>query len=185
MSLGNHSRVSIPARKPSCPTLAPLYSTETYDVDRMLLEIAIMNSILYGIDGQEARNYSAPCSQMRVGGVDYTHRRPCAGPACSSTLAHGAATRSIPCADPKTLDTFKVPSWGPTDSPNGTAAHAYVERVHAAHGLGVLQFTAWAASTCRERGMRTPSCGAPGHSHSRCLGAPFGEVMDYVVTHSR
>lgn len=179
--LGNHSLFH-PCPKSILPD-RPLYSTETYDVDRMLLEIAIMNSILYGIDGQEARNYSAPCSQMLVGGVDYTDALRRTG--VFKHLRTGGDPFNSVVADPKTLDTFKVPSWGPTDSPNGPQLIAYVERVRAAHGLGVLQF----------HGVGGQYLSVSADAHAKLLAhlvthpdvwvAPFGEVMDYVVTHSR
>jgi peptidoglycan/xylan/chitin deacetylase (PgdA/CDA1 family) len=179
--LGNHSLFH-PCPKSMLPD-RPLYSTETYDVDRMLLEIAIMNSILYGIDGQEARNYSAPCSQMLVGGVDYTDALRRTG--VFKHLRTGGDQFNSVVADPKALDTFKTPSWGPTDSPNGPQLIAYVERVRAAHGLGVLQF----------HGVGGQYLSVSADAHAKLLAhlvthpdvwvSPFGEVMDYVVTHSR
>ena len=48
------------------------YLTDNYDADRMLGEIAVMNNVLFGIDGSNSRTYSVPCSQMRVGEIDYT-----------------------------------------------------------------------------------------------------------------
>src|SRR5262245_27011020 len=47
--LGNHS-VFHPCPKAILPD-RPHYYTEDYDVPRMLIEIAVMNSVLYGIDG--------------------------------------------------------------------------------------------------------------------------------------
>ena len=87
--------------------------------------------------------------------------------------------------DFKTLDPFKVPSWGPTDSPGGPQLIAYVERVRQAHGLGVLQF--------HGVGGQYLSVSADAHgklleyllTHSDVWVAPFGEVMDHVVAHSR
>ena len=50
----------------------PQYYTESYDVPRMLGEIMVMNDVLNSLDGIKTRTYGVPCSQMLVGGVDYT-----------------------------------------------------------------------------------------------------------------
>ena len=49
--LGNHS-VFHPCPRSMLPD-RPQYFTENYDVDRMLGEIAVMNNVLFGIDGRE------------------------------------------------------------------------------------------------------------------------------------
>jgi peptidoglycan/xylan/chitin deacetylase (PgdA/CDA1 family) len=134
--LGNHSlfhpcpRALLPDRKQ--------YLTDNYDVDRMLGEIAAMNNVLYGIDGANARTYSVPCSQMLVGGVDYTDDLRKSG-LVKYVRTGGDQYRSV-ITDLAALDIFQVPSWGPVDKPDGAALIAYVERVRAAKGLGVLQF---------------------------------------------
>jgi peptidoglycan-N-acetylglucosamine deacetylase len=179
--LGNHSLFH-PCPKSMLPD-RPLYSTDSYDVQRMLLEIAIMNSVLYGIDGQEKRTYSAPCSQMLVGGVDYTDALRKTG--VFRYLRTGGDQFNSVVTDFKALDPFKVPSWGPTDSPGGPQLVAYVERVREAHGLGVLQF--------HGVGGEYLSVSADAHgkllahllTHSDVWVAPFAEVMDYVIAHRR
>jgi len=179
--LGNHSLFH-PCPRSILPD-RPLYSTESYDVDRMLLEIAVMGSVLFGIDGQEKRSYSAPCSQMLVGGVDYTDALRRTG-VIRYLRTGGDAFNSV-VSDPRSLDLFKVPSWGPTDSPGGPQLIDYVERVRAARGLGVLQF--------HGVGGQYLSVSADAHgkllahlvTHPDVWVAPFSEVMDYVAAHSR
>ena len=68
--LGNHSLFH-PCPRAMLPDRTR-YHTDDYDVRRMLDEIAVMNDILFGIDGRQSRTSSVPCSQMLVGGVDYT-----------------------------------------------------------------------------------------------------------------
>ena len=107
--LGNHS-VFHPCPRSLLPD-RPQYFTENYDVKRMLGEIAVMNNVLFGIDGQEMRTYSVPCSQMLVGGVDYTE------PLRRSGLVKFVRTGGDQCksviTDFKALDVFQVPSYGP------------------------------------------------------------------------
>jgi peptidoglycan/xylan/chitin deacetylase (PgdA/CDA1 family) len=135
--LGNHSLFH-PCPRAMLPDRTQ-YLTDNYDVARMLSEIAIMNNVLFGIDARANRSsYSVPCSQMLVGGVDYTERLR------KSRLVRFVRTggdqyKSV-VTDFAKLDSFQVPSWGPVDKPNGAQLIAYVERVRAAHGLGVLQF---------------------------------------------
>jgi peptidoglycan-N-acetylglucosamine deacetylase len=134
--LGNHSyfhpcpRALMPGR--------PQYYTENYGVPRMLGEITAMNNVLNGIDGIQPRTYGVPCSQMLVGGVDYTSALR------DSELVKYARTGGDPYKsvidNPENLDPFQVPSWGPVDHPDGPHLVAYVMRVQEVRGLGVLQF---------------------------------------------
>ena len=87
--------------------------------------------------------------------------------------------------DFEALDVFKVPSWGPVDGPDGAELIAYVERVEAARGLGVLQF----------HGIGGDYLAVTAEAHRQLLEylrqhpdiwvAHFSEVMDYVVAGSR
>ena len=134
--LGNHSmfhpcpRAMLPDRRN--------YLTDNYDVPRMLEELASMNNVLFGIDAKTARTFSVPCSQTIVGGADYI------GPLKASGLFRAVRTggdqwNSV-IGDPSKLDPFSVPSYGPVKDPGAAELIAYVERVRAARGLGVLQF---------------------------------------------
>src|SRR5688500_15140097 len=134
--LGNHSlfhpcpRAMLPDRKN--------YFTDNYDVDRMLDEIAVMNNVLFSIDGVSARTYSVPCSQMLVGAVDYTSALRRA--ALVKYVRTGGDQYNAVIADPAHLDFFQVPSWGPVDQPDGPALIAFAARVREAKGFGVFQF---------------------------------------------
>jgi peptidoglycan/xylan/chitin deacetylase (PgdA/CDA1 family) len=179
--LGNHSlfhpcpRALLPDRRN--------YLTENYDVDRMLGEIAAMNNLLFGIDGATARTYAAPCSQMLVGGVDYTDALRRSGLVRYSRTG-GDQYRSV-IHDFAKLDLHQVPSWGPVDQPNGAALIAYASRVRDANGLGVLQF----------HGVGGDYLEVTAEAHQQLLHwlrehpdvwvATFQEVMDYVGARSR
>ena len=134
--LGNHS-VNHPCPRAMLPR-AEHYVTETYDTRSMLAEIGVMNAVLFGVDGRTARTYAYPCSQSLVGDEDYHDGLRGSGLARYARTG-GDAYRSV-TTDAAALDPFAVPSWGPVDHPDGAQLIAYVERVRAAGGLGVLQF---------------------------------------------
>ena len=179
--LGNHSlfhpcpRAMLPDRKN--------YLTENYDADRMLGEIAVMNNVLFGIDGKTLRTYSVPCSQMMVGGADYTE------PLRRSGLVKYVRTGGDPyksvISDFKKLDVFQVPSWGPVDKPDGAALIAYTERVSQAKGLGVLQFHGTGGDYLEVTAQSHQQLVEWLRHHPEVWVAPFQEVMDYVSAHTR
>jgi peptidoglycan/xylan/chitin deacetylase (PgdA/CDA1 family) len=179
--LGNHS-IHHPCPRAMLPEREQ-YLTDNYDVRRMLGEIRVMNSLLFGIDGQRSRTYSVPCSQMLVGGVDYTNALRQSGLVKFARTGGDQYTSVV--TDFAKLDPFQVPSYGPVDSPDGATLIAYVERVRTAHGLGVLQFhgtggdyLAVSADAHRELVEHL-------RNHPEIWVAPFREVMDYATTRPR
>jgi peptidoglycan/xylan/chitin deacetylase (PgdA/CDA1 family) len=134
--LGNHSlfhpcpRAMLPDRRN--------YLTDNYDVPRMLEEIAAMNNVLFGIDGGSSRTYAVPCSQTVVGTQDYIEPLRRSGQV--RFVRTGGDQWSSVITDVARLDPFRVPSYGPVNEPGAAELIAYVDRVRAARGLGVLQF---------------------------------------------
>ncbi|HKE96210.1 MAG TPA: polysaccharide deacetylase family protein [Povalibacter sp.] len=179
--LGNHSLFH------PCPrTILPdrtQYLTENYDVARMLGEIAGMNNVLFGIDGTEARTYSVPCSQMLVGGTDYTDALRKSG-LVKFVRTGGDQYKSV-VTDFKALDLFQVPSWGPVDGPDGAQLIAFVQRVEAAHGLGVLQFHGVGGDYLAVSAQAHRELVQYLEAHPTIWVATFREVMDYVTTAER
>jgi peptidoglycan/xylan/chitin deacetylase (PgdA/CDA1 family) len=179
--LGNHSlfhpcpRAMLPDRKQ--------YLTDNYDVDRMLGEIAVMNNVLFGIDGALARTYSVPCSQMLVGGVDYTDALRRSG-LVKYVRTGGDQYRSV-VTDFAKLDLFQVPSYGPVDKPDGATLIAYVERVRAAKGLGVLQFHGTGGDYLEVTAEAHQQLLDWLHRHPEIWVARFQDAMDYVSRRSR
>jgi peptidoglycan/xylan/chitin deacetylase (PgdA/CDA1 family) len=179
--LGNHSLFH------ACPrALLPKrtqYYTENYDASRLLDEVAVMNDVLFGIDGQQTRTFSVPCSQTIVGGVDYLE--PLRRSGLVKFVRNGGDAFTSIVTDFKAPGPFVVPSWGPLDGPDGPQLVAYVARVSAARGLGVFQF--------HGVGGDYLSVSADAHrellqhlrKHPEIWVATFHEVMDYVATHSR
>jgi peptidoglycan/xylan/chitin deacetylase (PgdA/CDA1 family) len=179
--LGNHSlfhpcpRAMLPDRKQ--------YLTDNYDVDRMLGEIAAMNNVLFGIDGAASRTYSVPCSQMLVGGVDYTDALRNIG-LVKYARTGGDQYRSV-ITDLGTLDLFQVPSYGPVDKPDGATLIAYVERVRAAKGLGVLQFHGTGGDYLEVSAQAHQQLLDWLRKHPEIWVGSFQQVMDYVSARAR
>jgi hypothetical protein len=179
--LGNHSvfhpcpRALLPDRKN--------YLTENYDSDRMLGEIAVMNNLLFGIDGASSRTYSVPCSQMRVGDTDYTDALRQSG-LVKYARTGGDSHQSI-VTQFAALDPFQVPSWGPVDKPNGASLIDYVDRVRLSKGLGVLQFHGTGGDYLEVTAESHQQLVDWLRKHPEVWVATFQEVMDYVSAHTR
>lgn len=177
--LGNHTLFH-PCPKAMLPKRTHYYA-EDYDARRLLDEIGLMNDILFGIDGQDARTYSVPCSQMLIGGLDYTEALRRSG-LLKYVRNGGDAYKSV-VTDFAALDVFDVPSWGPVDGPTGPQLIDYAQRVAAAHGLGVYQF----------HGVGGDYLAVTAEAHRQLLGylkahpeiwvGTFQQLLDYVTAH--
>jgi hypothetical protein len=149
----------------------------------MLGEISVMNNVLFGIDGASKRTYSVPCSQMMVGGVDYTEALRRSG-LVQYVRTGGDQFKSV-INDPRSLDPFRVPSWGPVDKPDGKQLVAYAERVRDAKGLGVLQFHGTGGDYLEVTAEAHQQLLGWLHEHPEVWVGSFHEVMDYVSARSR
>jgi peptidoglycan/xylan/chitin deacetylase (PgdA/CDA1 family) len=179
--LGNHSlfhpcpRAMLPDREN--------YLTDNYDTARMLGEIAVMNNVLFGIDGSNIRTYSVPCSQMRVGDADYTEALRGSG-LVRYARTGGDAYRSV-IVDFAKLDVFQVPSYGPVDKPDGATLIAYAERVRQSNGLGVLQFHGTGGDYLEVSARAHQQLIDWLREHPEVWVAPFRQVLDYVSARAR
>jgi peptidoglycan/xylan/chitin deacetylase (PgdA/CDA1 family) len=179
--LGNHS-IYHPCPRAMLPDRVQ-YLTDNYDVPRMLGELAVMNNVLFGINGKRARSYSVPCSQMLVGGIDYTEALRGAG--LVQYVRTGGDQFTSVVTDFGRLDPFQVPSYGPVDKPGADTLIAYVERVRVARGLGVLQFHGTGGDYLEISAAAHQALVDHLHKHPEVWVGTFQEVMDYVVAHSR
>ena len=82
-------------------------------------------------------------------------------------------------------DVFRVPSWGPVDRPGGAQLVAYVERVRAARGLGVLQFHGVGGDYLDVSAEAHAVLLKHLRAHPEVLVATFREVMDHVASITR
>jgi hypothetical protein len=128
--LGNHS-VFHPCAKGSFD-MPVQYNNESYSVPTMLKEIGAMNNMLYAIDGRTEHTYATPCGQHVVGGEDYL----------PALRASGLVRYVREASDPGDgrLDPFDVPATFFPDTVTGEQLIAYVEKVRASGGLGVMGF---------------------------------------------
>jgi len=170
--LGNHS-VFHPCAKGSFD-MPVQYNNENYSVPTMLKEIGAMNTTLYAIDGRKEHTYATPCGQHVVGGQDYL-------PALrTSGLTRYARSASDPGAPQ--IDPFDVPSTFFPDTVTGAQLIAYVEKVRASGGLGVMGFHGVGGDYLIVSADAHRELVQYLHDHQNDLGvAPFGEVMDYVT----
>lgn len=175
--LGNHALFS-PCPRAILPGRRNYYA-EDYDTDRILGEITVMNAVLFGIDGRESRTYSAPCGQTLVGGVDYTDALRKSALVKYARTGGDAASSIV--TDVLRLDGFRVPSYAPLDEPDGAALIAYVERVRAVGGLGVLEFHGVGGDYIRVSPEAHRQLLDWLRKHPDVWVVPFQEAMDYVT----
>lgn len=183
--LGNHT-VFHPCAKGSFD-MPPQQNTENYSVAWMLKEIGAMNTMLVAIDGRPEHTFATPCGQHLAGGQDYLpalrtsgltkYVRAASDPA--DAPAPGAAT--VPAG---TIDPFNVPSTFFPDTVTATQLIAYVEKVRATGGLGVMGFHGvggdYLIVTADAHKELVEYLKA---HHDEIWVVPFGEVMDYVTSH--
>jgi peptidoglycan/xylan/chitin deacetylase (PgdA/CDA1 family) len=179
--LGNHSlfhpcpRQMLPERKN--------YFTENYNGDRMLGEIAAMNNVLFGIDGRETRTYAVPCSQTILADGDYTEAL--REVRLIRFVRTGGDQWNSVITDPALLDVFRVPSYGPVNEPGGAELVAYIERVRAVGGLGVLQFHGVGGDYLQVSAQAHQQLLNHLRDHPDVWVGTFQEVLDYVRAHAR
>lgn len=179
--LGNHS-VFHPCPRAILPYRTQ-YFTENYDTERMLSEIEAMNLVLFGIDGKLTRTYAYPCSQSLVGGVDYADALRQSGLVKYARTGSDAYKSVV--SDFAQLDAYRVPSWGFLDNPDGAQLIAYVERVRAVGGLGVLQFHGVGGDYLEVTAQAHQELLDWLRKHPDVWVATFQEAMDYVSAHTR
>ena len=179
--LGNHS-TNHPCPRALLPDRTQ-FLTDNYDVSRMLGEIAVMNNVLFGIDGASKRTYSVPCSQMLLGDGDYTDALRRSG-LVKYARTGGDAYKSV-ITDLTKLDVFQVPSYGPVDKPDGKQLIAYAVRVRDAKGLGVLQFHGTGGDYLEVTTEAHRQLLDWLRQHPEVWVATFQDILDYVTAHSR
>jgi peptidoglycan-N-acetylglucosamine deacetylase len=174
--LGNHSAFH------PCPAAAfamePQYRAENYSVAGMLREISAMNTFLAAIDGARPRTYSVPCSQMLMGGKDYTEALRTSG--LIRYVRTGVPDGGV-IADPRAMDPFRVPSRSFSETSTAEDMIAFVKQVERSGGMGVFMF----------HGVGGDYLSVTAEAHRGLLRylrehraeiwtAPFQQVMDHV-----
>ena len=178
--LGNHT-IFHPCPRAMLPNES--HATEDYTPQTLVAEITVMNDLLFGIDGQTGtRTLAYPCSQTLTGGGDYV-----AALRQSGQIAYartGGDPYNSVISDFAALDPLNIPSNGPTNHPDGAELIAYVERVHAAGGLGVLQFHGVGGDYLEVSAEAHQQLVDYLKAHPDIWVAPFHDVLDYVEAHT-
>jgi peptidoglycan/xylan/chitin deacetylase (PgdA/CDA1 family) len=126
--LGNHT-VNHPCTRGTFP-MPSQYNSESYNVEVLLTEIRVMNTLLTAIDGKTKHAFATPCAQTTVGGQDYI------APLRSSGLAtfiRDPTTTAAGAKVPKIMGTGFV-------DVTGADMIAWTKQVEASGGLGVIVF---------------------------------------------
>lgn len=176
--LGNHS-IYHPCPRASLPQ--ERYASENYNPENMVLEIGIMNDILFGIDGGELRTYAYPCAQSIVGGLDYTEALRRSG--FIKYARDGGDQYTSVLTDFTKLDPLHIPSWGFLDHPLGTQLIAYIKRVQDAGGLGVLMFHGVGGDYLEVSADAHRELLTYLQQHPDIWVGTFQEVLDYAMAH--
>lgn len=174
--LGNHTLFH-PCPKGSFE-MEKQYESEGYSTKGMLAEISAMNAFLAAIDGKTGRTMGLPCSVTLAGGADYSGALEASG---LIRYVRGGAPDDGVIADPQGVDPFRVPSRGFPETATAEELIAYVKRVEASGGMGVIMFHGvggdWLSVTNEaHRGLLKYL-----KDHQKDVWtAPFQTVMDHV-----
>jgi peptidoglycan/xylan/chitin deacetylase (PgdA/CDA1 family) len=152
------------------------YNTETYTVRRMLMELEVMNSFLYAIDGKKSRTYAYPCGTLELGGVNYVDSLRASG------LFPGARWGQMKLLDDmEELDFYLVPGWVPDGDTPLEELIKYVEQatekgtiaVFIYHGVGGEYFPF-------PRDVHNDFARYLSENQDRLWVAPLVEILDHV-----
>ena len=178
--LGNHTLFhpclrQVPGRVREFVT--PERALESYTVERMRSEIQVMNSMLFAVDGLDARTLAYPCGDEVAGGVAYVGA---IRPMFPAARAYKDQFRAL--ADPRTVDIHRVPSWA-LRSNTGAEMIAWVEEAAQSGQLAVFTFhgVGGGHSINVDREEHRKLLAWLNANRERIWTAPFLEVMRHVV----
>ncbi|MEO6630484.1 MAG: polysaccharide deacetylase family protein [Mucilaginibacter sp.] len=115
----------------------PVNNSENYTVYAILREIGMMNNFLHAIDGASTHTYAYPCTESKVGGVDYVDSLRKSG---LVKYARMGGDQNAIVTDYSKLDPLLVPSWAVVGNYTGNDLIAFVKKVQASGGMGVFMF---------------------------------------------
>lgn len=175
--LGNHSLFHPCLAGTTDNTSSPCRSLECYSVKDLLIEIGMMNSFLYAIDGKTEHAYAYPCGQTVAGGEDYSQ------PLLKSGLTkycRGAAQGIT--NDAKTLNFAMIPTLPAMTGCKADALIDYVKEAVEKGGLAVIVFHGVGGDylTVDAAEHQKLVDYLSGHSNELWIGT-FSEVLDYVA----
>jgi peptidoglycan-N-acetylglucosamine deacetylase len=153
---------------------------ENYTLERLLTEVRTMDAILSQLDSSRRfRTYGYPCNHHAVGnGQDYSEALAKTG---LVKYARTGGDKNSIITNVSSLNPMKMPAFVVEEGMSADSLIAYVERVKAVGGLGILQF----------HGIGGQWISVTDATHIRLLQylkqhekeiwvAPFGEVMQFL-----
>jgi peptidoglycan/xylan/chitin deacetylase (PgdA/CDA1 family) len=182
--LGNHT-VFHPCRSGAFK-MPRQYNTEIYTVETMLEEIRVMNTFLFAIDGRTARAYAVPCDRPVVGhNKDYIKALRASG-LVRFVRQDGAWDKPNVLDPTRRIDPFNVPCQFFDEPRTGARLIDFVEQVRRSGGFGVMGFHGVGGDylTTSAEAHKALVDYLAAHQHDIWI-APFSELMDYVVAHSK
>lgn len=150
-----------------------------YTVFRMLREIDTQNNFLAALDGRSMHTYAYPCTETKVGGVNYVDSLRKAGTVKYARIG-GDADAIV--TDFEKLDPLQVPAFGLEEHTPAEKLIAFVKRVEQSGGMGVFMF----------HGVGGNYITTSAEAHQQLLNllaankkyiwvATFQEAMDYIA----
>ena len=152
------------------------FSTEEYTVNRMMLELEVMNTFLYAIDGKSERSFSYACDETEVGGISYIDSLRESG---LFVGVRGGGPGVI--EDMKSLDIFNVPGWGALEV-SGKEMIDFVNEAEKVHGLAVFTFHGVGGDYLMvSREAHAELLSYLGNNKGTIWVAPFVEIIQHVI----
>ena len=140
-----------------------------------------MNTMLVALDGQATRTMAYPCGDETAGGASYVDA---ARPLLAAARGYRRGGKDL--ADPRSVDTHRVPGWA-VDGSSGEEMTAWVEEAMRSGSLAVFIFHGVGGGSsinvAREEHRKLL---AWLHAHRQQVWiAPFRQVMEYVQAERR
>jgi peptidoglycan/xylan/chitin deacetylase (PgdA/CDA1 family) len=158
--------------------------SDNYTIKGIIKEIADMNNILFGIDGQSKRTFAYPCCETFVGNkLDYVDSLRRSGLVKYARI--GGDTTSSIVADFAHLNPLLVPSYAVAENTPGTDLIAFVKKVERSGGMGVIMM----------HGVGGDYITTPAASHQELVNylkknkntiwiTTFQQAMDHAMAHA-
>ncbi|MDB5088482.1 MAG: Peptidoglycan/xylan/chitin deacetylase, PgdA/CDA1 family [Mucilaginibacter sp.] len=115
----------------------PANNSANYTVYAILREVGMMNNFLHAIDNEKIHTYAYPCTESKVGGVNYIDSLRKSG---IVKYARMGGDQNAVITDYNKLDPLLVPSWAVVGKITGDDLIAFVKKVQKDGGMGVFMF---------------------------------------------
>ena len=161
----------------------PANNSANYTVYTIIREIGMMNNLLHAIDNEKTHTYAYPCTESKVGGINYIDSLRKSG---IVKYARMGGDQNAIVTDYSKLDPLLVPSWAVVGKITGDDLIAFVKKVEKEGGMGIFMF----------HGVGGDYLTTPAQAHRELLNylnqhrneiwvTTFKRAMDYVTSVKR